>query len=52
MSKGGALFDLVKLSDISKNYISTLSKEEVTEAVLEWAEENAPDFFNVISTDI
>jgi len=52
MSKGGALFDLVKLSDISKNYISTLSKEEVSDAVLEWAKENNTEFYNVISSNI
>ena len=52
MSKAGALFDLVKLSDISKNYISTMTKEEVTDEVLAWSKENNPDFYNVISRDI
>ena len=37
MSKAGALFDLVKLNDISKNYICTLSKETVFENTLNWA---------------
>lgn len=40
MSKGGALFDMVKLNDISKNYISTLSAEEVYDKVAEWAKAN------------
>ena len=52
MSKAGALFDLVKLSDISKNYISTLTREQVTDEVLEWSRDNAPEFFSVISKDI
>ena len=52
MSKAGALFDLVKLSDISKNYISTLTRETVTDEVCAWAKENNIDFYNVISEDI
>ena len=52
MSKAGALFDLVKLSDISKNYISTLSADEVTEEVLNWSRENNKEFFDVISENI
>ncbi len=52
MSKAGALFDLVKLSDISKNYISTLTKEEVTDEVLAWAKDNNSDFYDVISEDV
>lgn len=52
MSKAGALFDLVKLSDISKNYISTLTREQVTEEVIAWARENAPEFAAVLEKDI
>ena len=52
MSKAGALFDLVKLSDISKNYVSTLTKEVVTDAVLEWSKENDKEFYECISEDI
>ena len=37
MSKAGALFDLAKLTDISKTYISTLSAKQVFDAVHEWA---------------
>lgn len=44
MSKAGALFDLLKLNDISKNYICTLTKEEVFENTLSWAKEYAPEF--------
>lgn len=52
MSKAGALFDLVKLSDISKNYISTLTREQVTDEVIAWARENAPQFGAVLEKDI
>lgn len=44
MSKAGALFDLMKLNDISKNYICTLSKEEVFERTLDWAKTYDADF--------
>ncbi len=40
MSKGGALFDMVKLNDVSKIYISTLTAEEVYELVYAWAVAN------------
>lgn len=36
-NKAGALFDIVKLEDICKDYISTLSAEEVYEKSLAWA---------------
>ena len=39
MSKAGALFDMVKLADVSKNYICRLSAEEVYEMVTDWAKE-------------
>ena len=37
MSVSGAIFDMVKLLDISKNVISTYSKERVYEDSLNWA---------------
>ena len=37
MSVSGAIFDMVKLLDVSKNYISKYSKEEMYHDVLEWA---------------
>lgn len=36
-NKAGALFDIVKLEDICKEYISTLSAKEVYERSLDWA---------------
>lgn len=44
MSKAGALFDLAKLTDISKTYISTLSAREVYDAVHGWAEKYDSEF--------
>ncbi len=40
MSKGGALFDMVKLNDVSKIYISTLTANEVYDLVYAWATAN------------
>lgn len=51
MSKAGALFDIVKLSDVSKNYISTLSAEEVYDMVTDWAQENNEKLYKLLSDD-
>lgn len=48
MSKAGALFDLAKLTDISKTYIATLSAEEVYKNVHEWAEANNKEFLSLM----
>ena len=37
LNKSGALLDLIKLQNISKEYIARLSAEEVYEGLLEWA---------------
>lgn len=39
MSVSGALFDLAKLNDISKNVISTMTAQDVFEKSYQWAEE-------------
>ncbi len=49
MSKAGALFDLVKLNDVSKNYISTLSAEEVFDLSTEWAKEYNPKLYDCLT---
>ena len=49
MSKGGALFDMVKLNDVSKSYISTLSAEEVYDLLYDWAKANDDVLFNRLS---
>ena len=45
MSRTGALFDLAKLTDISKTYISKLTKEDVYENALGWAKEYNAEFY-------
>lgn len=42
MSVSGALFDIVKLTDVSKNIISTMSADKVLELSYEWAKEYNP----------
>ena len=39
MGKSGALFDIVKLNDISKTYMSTLEAEDMYAFLKSWAEE-------------
>lgn len=48
MSKAGALFDLEKIINISKNYISRLSAKEVYDNLLEWANEFDKEFTELI----
>ncbi len=48
MSVSGALFDLVKLDDVSKNYISLMKAEEVFELVLDYAKSYDEDFYKLL----
>ena len=49
MSASGALFDLVKLVDVSKNVISVMTAEEVLEKTLLWAEEHDKELYNLFA---
>ncbi len=51
MSKTGALFDLAKLTDISKTYISRLTADEVYESAVLWAKEYDSDFYETLVND-
>jgi len=51
MSASGALFDLLKLADISKTLISRMGGQEVYERILAWAEAFKPDFAALIQRD-
>ncbi len=51
MSKAGALFDMVKLHDISKTYISTMNTDEVFTAVTEWSKEYDSELNSLIMRD-
>ena len=51
MSASGALFDLVKLQDVSKNVICRFSAEKVYEAVCAWAKEFDAELYALLSAD-
>ena len=51
MSKAGALFDMVKLHDISKTYISTMNTQEVFDAVTAWSKEYDDELYALIMKD-
>lgn len=49
MGVSGALFDMVKMLDVSKNVISKYSAEEVYEASLKWAKEFDTELAEMLS---
>ena len=49
MSISGALFDEVKLTDISKNMVAKLNSDEVYEKLTSWAKEFDTDFYDVLT---
>ena len=51
MSTSGALYDLMKLYDISKNIISKMTKEEVYTESLKWACKHSDTLVNLIKRD-
>ena len=51
MSVSGALFDEVKLLDVSKNRICLLSSEQVYDYVTDWANEFDKEFYEILTKD-
>ena len=51
MSVSGALFDIVKLTDVSKNVISTMKADEVFALSYEWAKEYNADLARLYEAD-
>ena len=51
MSPSGALFDLVKFTDVSKNVISRMSAERIYQLALAWAAEFSPALHERLSGD-
>ena len=52
MSPSGALYDLDKLDNISKNYISRLTKDEVFNFLDEYTKEYDKEFNEIINKDV
>ena len=51
MSTSGALFDLDKLNDVSKNVISVMDAQTVLDKTLDWAKDYDPQLCNLLSAD-
>ncbi len=51
MSVSGALFDLNKLNDVSKNVIAVMDAASVTAQVLTWAEQHDADLYEKLTAD-
>ncbi len=51
MSHSGSLFDINKLDDVSKNAISIMSADEVTNQVIDWSAEFDSELYALLSRD-
>ena len=51
MSVSGALFDLTKLNDVSKNVISVMTAEQVLSYALSWAKDFDSELYELLSRD-
>ena len=51
MSPSGCLFDLVKLTDISKNIISTMSAQRIFDDLKVWAKVYDEEFYELLTRD-
>lgn len=51
MSAAGALFDLDKLRDVSKNTIARMTAQDVYEQVLAWAQAYDAEFYTLLAQD-
>lgn len=50
MSKSGALFDLAKLSNVSKKIIKNMTDEDVMKQIFDWSKTNSPQLYDFIKT--
>ena len=51
MSTSGCLFDLVKLTDVSKNVISVKKAKDIYDALVVWAKEYDEEFYALLTRD-
>ncbi len=52
INTSGALFDFVKLNDVSKEVISRMNSDEVLKYVLDWSKEYNSEVYDIISRDL
>ena len=51
MSVSGALFDMVKFNDVSKNVISVMTNSRVYDLVVDWAKDYDKELYNLFVAD-
>ena len=51
MSKSGALFDIVKLSDVSKNVICKIKAEDVYNKYINWSKDYDKEMYELVSSN-
>ncbi len=51
MSVSGALFDMVKFNDVSKNVISVMTNEQVYDLIVAWAKDYNEKLYNLFTAD-
>ncbi len=51
MSKSGALFDLVKLNDVSKDVIARMPANKVYEQYTAWAKQYDEEMYNLVTAN-
>lgn len=51
MGISGSLFDIDKLNDVSKNYLSTLDTDMVYKYITDWAKECDEEYYNLLTRD-
>jgi len=51
MGVSGALFDIAKLDDISRNTVAVMDAPTVYGRVAGWAKDNAPEFYGIFTRD-
>lgn len=52
MSSSGSLLDIMKLNDISREYISKMTSQEVLDNVLTWSKKYDKDFYDILNRDL
>jgi glutamyl-tRNA synthetase len=52
MNSAGALFDMLKLNDISKEYIARLSSKELLDNILIWSKQYNLEIYNLLNKDL
>lgn len=52
MSSSGSLLDIMKLNDISREYISKMTSREVLDNVLAWSKKYDKEFYDILNRDL